>query len=430
MRWIFAASLCLSMACAAATTDEDGPERNASDRGGTSGRAPIDTGGPPAPDAHDTAGAVDAEGSGADTEGSGDASGLPGDVSPHDSGADAPVDTTPAPDTADTDAAPDNGGLADGRPVADDCEQLVATAEPVFRPVDIVWVIDTSGSMSQEIALIEREMANFVAFIGASELDYRVVLIAADPPTGSSDILGVCLPEPLSGAPGCPDTNSERYLHVRETVGSSNAFEVIVEVWAEVQPFLRPNASTHFVVVTDDESDRNSSWFGDRMSVFLPQGYTFHSIVSLVETEDCILFICDTDGCEGPHGNAVARGSQYMALSASTGGIEASICDADWAPIFDAIAAGVVDGAALPCDYDIPEIPSREIVYDRVEVTLTTPEGETVALERVDGPEACVAGAAQWYYDDNEAPTRVQICADACGERAGSLEIGFDCVKA
>jgi hypothetical protein len=48
----------------------------------------------------------------------------------------------------------------------------------------------------------------------------------------------------------------------------------------------------------------------------------------------------------------------------------------------------------------------------------------------VDGPEACVAGAAQWYYDDNEAPTRVQICADACGERAGSLEIGFDCVKA
>ena len=423
MRWSLAACVSLLVACVAATTSDEGPERGDPGRGAPTGRAPVDASVSTPVDALDTTAAADLEGSG-DTA----------DVTAED--ADPTPDATPdvtADVTADVAAPPDaadSGDLADGRPVNDDCEQLVATAEPVFRPVDIVWVIDTSGSMNQEIALIEREMANFVAFIADSELDYRVVLIAADPPVGSSETLGVCLPEPLSGAPGCPDTNSDRYLHIRQTVGSSNALDVIVDVWAEVQAFLRPNASTHFVVVSDDESDRRSTWFGDRMAVFLPQGYTFHSIVSLVETEDCILFICDTEGCEGPHGNAVARGSEYLALSESTGGIEASICDADWAPIFDAIAAGVVDGAALPCDYEIPEIPNREIVYDRVDVVLTTPDGETIPLERVDGPEACVAGAAQWYYDDNDAPQRVQICAAACGERAGSLEIGFDCVKA
>lgn len=420
--------LLLLAGCAAGTAGDAGPDRDVSE--GRGGRQPTaDAGG--AVDTGTDASSVDAS---ADGSGGADAT-SPDAASPDASGPDAPdAPDSAAPDaTADVapDAAPDADDDAVG--VNDDCEEIVATAEPVFRPVDIVWVIDTSGSMGQEIDVIEREMANFVAFIAESSLDYRVVLIAADPPLNPDApdaSLGVCLPEPLSGAPGCPDTDSERYRHVREVVGSDEGLEVIAEEWDRFADFLRPGASTHFVVVSDDESGRRAAWFRERIDPRVPQGYTFHSIVSLEEREtDCFLGICDIEGCEGPYGSAEARGTEYIILSRETGGLEASICDADWAPIFDGIATGVVEGAALPCDYEIPEIPGREVVYDRVEVTLTTPDAGTVTLERVDDASGCTGSADQWYYDDNEAPTRVLICPGACGERAGELDIGFDCVK-
>lgn len=414
--WCAAAAALLVASCAASTSGSDGPDRDAGDPRGDRQPAADATGTLPDPgDAAPADTVVDAV-----PDGTPDASSSDADTAPTDTRPDAP-----APDVPDAED--------DSRGVSDDCEQITASAEPVYRPVDIVWVIDTSGSMGQEVDLIEREMANFVTFIADSALDYRVVLIAADPPLNPDAVdasLGVCLPEPLSGAPGCPDTDSERYRHVREVVGSHEGLEVIHDEWDRFADFLRPGASTHFVVVTDDESDRTSTWFRQRVDPLLPQGYTFHGIVSLEEREvDCFLGICDTEGCEGPYGSAEARGTNYIVLARETGGLEASICDADWAPIFDGIATGVLEGAALPCDYEIPEIPGREVVYDRVEVTLTTTDAGSITLERVDDARGCTGDADQWYYDDNESPTRVLICPGACGERAGELEIGFDCVK-
>ena len=185
MRWSLAACVSLLVACVAATTSDEGPERGDPGRDAPSGRAPVDASVSTPVDALDTTAAADLEGSGDTADVTADDADPTPDATP-DATPDVTADVAAPPDAA------DSGDLADGRPVNDDCEQLVATAEPVFRPVDIVWVIDTSGSMNQEIALIEREMANFVAFIADSDLDYRVVLIAADPPVGGSDTLGVC----------------------------------------------------------------------------------------------------------------------------------------------------------------------------------------------------------------------------------------------
>ncbi|MFT4703343.1 MAG: hypothetical protein ACI81R_001034 [Bradymonadia bacterium] len=342
---------------------------------------------------------------------------------------DVQADGVDAADTPVADVTPDT-------PQDDDCSEITATAEAVVGPVDIIWAIDTSGSMGEEIVLVQEQMNLFTEFMAVSDIDYRVVLIAADPApcTGEDclDSLGVCMPEPLSSADVCPDVDSGVYRHVRSTVSSTDAFDQFDRNWGAYSDVLRPDASAQFVVVSDDESGRNKSWFQDRMNPRFPNGFTFHSIVSLIEQEDpdCPpLFPCPSTGCSGPYGDAERRGTQYIVLSRETGGVEASICETDWSAVFERLATGVAAGAALPCVYEIPEIPFSEIVYDRVEVTLTRSEGDVVALERVDSFEQC-DGGQQWYYNDNHAPTLVRICPSACGAQAGTLEIGFECVKA
>jgi hypothetical protein len=55
-------------------------------------------------------------------------------------------------------------------------------------------------------------------------------------------------------------------------------------------------------------------------------------------------------------------------------------------------------------------------------------ESARVAGAQVAGVSACSSGD-QWYYDNNAAPTTIELCPNACGDRAGSIEIFFDCIK-
>ena len=331
-----------------------------------------------------------------------------------------PQDTTDAVEPVDTEPVDTEP------PIDDNCEQLSAVAERQFAPVDIIWAIDTSGSMGEEAAILQSQLNAFVSYFESVSLDYRVVLIGDAEPGGGS--IDVCVPPPLSGG-GCPEADGPRYRRVREWVDSWNSLEVIDSNWDSFADFLRPDAIKHIIVVSDDESSQSAAWFRRRMEARLPGGVKFHSIVSLTEREDCFLFICDTIGCSGPNGDAEARGSTYITLSNDTGGIAASICDAEWTPIFEQIAEGVVRGAGLACSYEIPAAPFGEIVYESVRVEYIPPDGSSRApLTRVDGAASCT-GAGEWYYDNNTAPTHVELCPAACGDLDGSVEIFFDCIK-
>ena len=357
------------------------------------------------------------------------------DAGPTDTGTADPGDTLPTADTTadDSSAVNDTTEPVDTEPpvdtappVDDNCEQLSAVAERQFAPVDIIWAIDTSGSMDAEAAILQSQLNAFVSYFDSVSLDYRVVLIGDTGPNGEN--IDVCVPAPLSGG-GCPEADGPRYRRVREWVDSTNALEVISATWDSFSDFLRPDAIKHIIVVSDDESSQNAAWFRSRMESRLPGGVKFHSIVSLTETESCFLFICDTIGCSGPNGDAEARGSTYITLSNDTGGIAASICDAEWTPIFAQIADGVVRGAGLACSYEIPAAPFGEIVFESVRVEYIAPDGGSrTPLSRVDNAAACTA-AGEWYYDNNVAPTQVELCPAACGDLDGSIEIFFDCIK-
>ncbi|MEM9193181.1 MAG: hypothetical protein AAGF12_28665 [Myxococcota bacterium] len=52
-------------------------------------------------------------------------------------------------------------------------------AETKFQPVDVIWVVDRSGSMRGEADIVQSNINNFATAIGMSGIDYRVVMISS-----------------------------------------------------------------------------------------------------------------------------------------------------------------------------------------------------------------------------------------------------------
>jgi hypothetical protein len=311
------------------------------------------------------------------------------------------------------------------------CESTAASASNVLLPLDIIWVIDGSPSMDNEIAIIEANMNAFAESIGSSGLDYRVVLMGADhdhyDPSVQHSYNGICIPPPLSGAAGCPDTNSERFLHIRRGVHSHDALSVAIDTYSEYQHFLRPDALTHFVAVTDDDTgyaagdDDFKNFIDGATSPGFPSGVTFHSIVDLIGYEpNC--FWDDSCSC------GETRGQNYINLSEETGGMVHSLCEEDWGPIFTTLQENVVIGTAMPCDYQIP-VPDMglEIDPEQTNVVLVSEDGqERETLFNVPDVSGCTE-VAGWYFDTPTEPTMVHLCPSACGAVSGTVEIEFGC---
>src|SRR4030095_14330224 len=90
------------------------------------------------------------------------------------------------------------GGGGNGQGGA--CADLVVEAEVQFLPADIIFIIDNSGSMTDEIASIETNInVNFANIIQSSGVDYQVIMVT-DHGSGS---LEVCVGPPLSGTTNC-----------------------------------------------------------------------------------------------------------------------------------------------------------------------------------------------------------------------------------
>ena len=308
------------------------------------------------------------------------------------------------------------------------CATLSSRGEAAARPTDIVWLIDASPSMRQEIETVIANLNTFAGAILDAGLDARVVIVGPHqsmyPQRDAQEFFPVCVPPPLSGAPGCPDTDGERYLHVRVPLHSREALSVGLENLEAFRGVLRPQAATHVVVVTDDD-ERSGPRLGpefDRTFGAVAPGYVFHSVVDLVGYMDGCIF--DDAGCSCGEN----RGQTYIDLSTSTGGVVHSICEADWGPLFAALQARVIASAIIPCAYALPP-PRNGLAVDpeHVNVEFTMPDGRVTPLFNVGDAAGCAGDPVGWYYDDPAAPTQVRLCEDACGEREGEVQITLGC---
>lgn len=202
------------------------------------------------------------------------------------------------------------------------------------KPVDLTWVIDNSGSMSEEAAHVRTNLGQFINSV-ASRSDLKMAVISASGSTGQAVSL------PANAGPNI--------IQVNQTVGSLNSLAIAAINFCpntdtvgcaaaknssnsivKKMPagFYRNNSKKVFVIVSDDNSTMSASNFQKAFEESFPgETATVFGFVGLGAS---------LSPCQAK------TGAQYQSLTASTGGAVFNICEADWSSKFNFLADSIV----------------------------------------------------------------------------------------
>jgi len=187
--------------------------------------------------------------------------------------------------------------------------------------IDILWVIDRSGSMNRfNLELLAGVEAMLLALPIS---DWRLVMISADP---SKSITSTEFPL----VPGDDIDDAAAMLATLTSAPFEEGFNSVYD-YINHNPYsstwMRPDAGLLVVFVSDEEEQSDVeypaasdfvSWYGG-----LRMGSVFMASVNNVKMEDSI---CDW----GP--SPIDVGERYMDATAMLGGVVIDICDTDWSP--------------------------------------------------------------------------------------------------
>lgn len=346
----------------------------------------------------------------------------------------------------------------------------------VRRPVDIIFVIDNSSSMQEEIQAVEARInEDFAEIIESSGLDYRVIMVSrygdVTQPFGSagSSAYPICVGPPL-GSNACTDPSnevpvpSERFLHYSANVGSNDALCLLLDGfsapdelavadrpgWQIQAPngfgaWLRPEAFKTFVVITDDNVDCTTASnitfddgetaaagtavadaFDVALRTLAPsqfqddaggRGYIWHSIVNIPENSPADApwppeAPISTGLCSGPPGNYVGPGTGYQALSVLTGGLRYPSCRTS---DFDAVFNAIAQEVIGQSELNCSfGVDGDGVDLDAARVSFTRGDDEKVTVSEVGSSGDCDGGG--WYLATSGDVSTVNLCPVTCQE--------------
>jgi len=353
------------------------------------------------------------------------------------------------------------------------CGTQTAEAQITNKPVDIVVLIDNSGSMSAEIAGVESNINNnFADILAASGLDYRVIMVSA---FGKNSAYKVCIEAPLGGIPpgGCleppeqPINNPGKFYHYSTPISSVNAACRALSTFDGVdkdqfglapggfQNWLRKDALKVFLVITDDQmacsyagktyDDKNKGMQAVAAATAVDaallaqsplhygtleaRNYLWYSIVGMAfnQPPDAPYTPMDplmSAKCQ----TAVNSGLGYQALSSQTNAWRFPLCDTTkYDQIFEGIAQNVVAGAKIACDFVVPAAPEGKILDEESVVVTVTPAGQMqpVMYDQVPGLEMCAPMA--FYVDAGKVILCPEACAALQNDKDVEIEVEFTC---
>lgn len=338
------------------------------------------------------------------------------------------------------------------------CAAQSAEATLAKKPVDIIFVIDNSGSMTDEIIGVQTNInVNFAQIIESSGIDYRVIMIAdhglADPNES------VCIEAPLSTIPagGCanppatPGNNPPKFYHFNDTILSTDSWCRMIEYYNQPdntgstnvgwKEWLRPDALKVFVEITDDRvsctastgqtfNDGNvnatgataATQFDDALTKLDPvqfgspqaRNYIWYTINGVASNNPVTKAWDPVDPIQTTKcTSAVNPGYGYQHLSVMTGGLRFPLCEiGSYDAVFQAIAQGVIAGSKVSCDFPVPPAPMGQTVdLNTVEVQYT-PMGMGAPTKLAKVADAASCAPNSFYLD---VPTKiVHLCPDTC----------------
>lgn len=279
------------------------------------------------------------------------------------------------------------------------CGSVRAQTEAVKAAVDVLWVIDDSGSMLPQVLPVGENMGRFMNGVRTSGANIEVIML-------TGPLIGTY----LQG--GITDPN---YHWVFAPVQSNDAYQWALNSYADWSKFRRPGAPLHIIVVTDDSSNMTAANFLPQMQAKVGGPFTVHAVAA--------------DGpLSGGSCGLAGPGTEYFNAAMTTGGEQLKLCG-DWGTAFQKLQSNVIASVPLPCDYAIPPPPNGQAVDPSAVQVVYTPVGGADNEFAKAPTEASCANVKAWYFDNNAAPSKVVMCPAACEavKSGGALSIGFGC---
>jgi hypothetical protein len=360
----------------------------------------------------------------------------------------------------------DGDGVLDGNEVTvgtdpttpdEACGVEEYTASTQDKPVDIIFVIDNSFSMDDELVAVEDNINDsFAQIIEQSGIDYRVVMISSHAAPEDNHI---CIKEPLSGTdcdpvPDAP-VNGPRFFHYDVGIDSEDAFRKFLQAWDTedmhgfapdgVQQWLRADAFKVIIAITDDQSgdelpggeDPTAANFDQALLQLEPdhfgrpgvRNYVFHSIVGLASNNpDDEPWLPADSLLANTCPSGVEPGLEYQKLSVVTGGLRYPVCNFDtYDAVFEAAAQGIIERARLECDIAVPDVgEGQSYDADALIVQFAPDEGEPTRTFRRTSKEEC-ADDDEFYLTGSTITLCPQVCEDVKAAENGELLVVAAC---
>jgi hypothetical protein len=255
-------------------------------------------------------------------------------------------------------------------PVAQDpvlvTETFVQDALPL---VDILWVVDDTSSMSEELAALGATAKSFVESLNGLDLSWQLGLVTMDTTTGERGILRgdpwIVTPQTADAAGVFAETLELETSTAAHEAGFAAALLALTPPVSEGENrgFRRAGAALEVVFFSDgdDDGDSDVELGEDALDAFLDlladeaarsgEPAVASAIVGPVPA-----------GCSGATGQALP-GTAFAQAATETGGIVRSVCDPDLGPFVQQIGA---TGAIWPTTFPLQATPDPDTI--RVEV--------------------------------------------------------------
>lgn len=353
------------------------------------------------------------------------------------------------------------------------CGSVKAAATLMKAPVDVIFVIDNSGSMASEITAVQNNInSSFATIIKNSGIDYRIIMVSRHGLVNPDE--SICITAPLSGNATCSTAapinpaspqNTANFFHYSVEIGSNDAFERILATyrladttarggfnlapqgWAA---WLRANAKKTFIMITDDNATTNlpggaagtAANFDTALLALDPaqfgtaqnRNYIYHSISGVVEnpagatTPWPPTAAVQTTKCTGNGGDSVNPSQEHQRLSILTGGIRYPVCQyTNYDAVFQTVAAGVISGAKVACDFDVPAPPPmKEFKLDTAQLEFTPGNGGPARIfNQVADAAACTTDS--FYIQNKHVYLCGTTCTDVQADSGAKIEFLLEC---
>ena len=262
-------------------------------------------------------------------------------------------------------------------------EHLAQAAAPA---VDVLFVIDGTGSMGEELEAIRSQASAFIDSLALLGLAWQVGVTTTDP-----DDAGELLGRPWIITPSSPAPAEALALVLDVGNGHSPPSAGLDAAALAIDPttdanigFRREDAALHVLFVSDDDDQSGSILGADPASAFLALLASESSRTGLPARASAVVGDVPA-GCSGETGNAGA-GTRYVAVATASGGTVGSICDVDFSAAAIALAESAVD---WPTEFALQASPvdgSVTVSVDSVRTSEFTVDAQAPAIRFTTAP--------------------------------------------